>query len=199
MRVSLIIGVFFLLMGCSIKKVPAVSEYTLEPDPTIAKVDESGCKEENLKILEPFGGSEYATNDLYYVVLPYEQNKYTQSAWYASVSSKIYESLLQSLKKSALFGGVSNYASIAKDGLVLEVQINDFKQYFSEDETESYIVSDITFTLVDAKTFSIISQKQIRKKIPTQSLDAKGGVEALNEALTQTLQEVIAWLRERCR
>ncbi len=198
-RFLIFCGLLF-LAGCSVKTVPSATEYTLKiAQQKIPTPDSSACTKQDLKVLEPFGSSEYVTTDLYYVVLPFEENRYAQSAWSQSVASTIYEELLSALRQSKLFKGVASYASVASSDLILEVELNDFKQYFSHNLKSSYIVSDITFTLVEAKTHKAISQKQIRKQITTKSLDAKGGVEALNEALDETVAEALMWLGEHCR
>ncbi len=198
-RLFVMVGVLLGVAGCGIKTVPPMAEYTLKPQQDFQKTRQSSCKEKTLKVLEPFGSLEFTSNDMYYVVLPYEKNRFSQSSWAQSVTSNIYAQLLEVLRQSGSFKGVANYASVAVSDLVLEVEINDFKQYFTGDLQHSYVVSDITVTLVDAKKHTQIAQKRIFEKIETKTLDAKGGITALNEAFGKTLKELTIWMAKECR
>lgn len=187
-----------MFFGCTTKTVQAPTQYTLKTQLETSKEQQSQCKSKSIKIFKPFGSMEYASSDIYYVVLPHEEDIFNQSAWAESVSSIVYRGVLDAVRDSGVFGGVLNYASVSKSDLALEIEINDFKQYFEHDLKSSYILSDITFTLVDTANLSTIAQKQIRKKIEVKSLDAKGGVEALSSALNQTLNEAVEWMAESC-
>ena len=68
-----------------------------------------------------------------------------------------------------------------------------------KEQKELFIVSDITFTLVDTKGFKVVDQKRIYSKIEAKTLDAKGGVRALNEALNRMSRELVVWLDGVCR
>lgn len=196
---TVIIGFAFLSMGCSIKSTPAVTEYALVGNNAGYDLNITRCKDATLKILEPFGSYEYNVNDLHYVVLPYEENSYTQSAWVQPVSTMLYNEILKATRESRIFAAVSNYASVAKGDYVLEVEINDFKQYFTPSLKRSYIVSDMTFTLVKGDDFVPVSQRVIYKKKKTKEENAKGGVEALNQAQRETVAEMIEWLEDTCK
>ena len=192
----------FMLGGCgSTKGVNPKDEYTivLELPKRVTSSKASGCKESSLKILEPFGAYEYTIDGLFYVVLPNKQDRYTLSSWTESVSSMVYREILQALKQSRLFKSVSNYSSIAKSSYILEMEINNFKQYCTKDLKKSYVAIDLTFTLIDAKNFKVIAQKEFIKQRQSRSNDAKGGVEALNSAFGELVPEVIAWLEGVCR
>ena len=196
---TILLGVAFLGSGCSVKSTPPITEFALIGDHGGFEVSSKACTESTIKILEPFGSNKYTINDLYYVVLPYEENSYTQSTWIEPVATMLYNEILKAVRESGLFGNVSNYSSVARGDYILEIEINDFKQYFSHDQKESYAVSHITFTLVRSDGFIPIAQQEIYKKIKTNSLDAKGGVEALNRAQRETIKELITWLDGICQ
>ncbi len=193
------IGVFF--GGCSIKSSPPVDEYTivLKADQVKEAERSSKFKSKSVKLLEPFGAYAYTTNDLHYVVLPNQENRYNLSTWSQSVAGTLYGEVLRAVAKSGLFGSVANYSSVAKSDYILEMEINDFKQYFSSDLKHSYVMADLTFTLIETEHFRIVAQKEFVKKIDTKSLDAKGGVNALNDAFNEIVPEVLAWLSGVCR
>ena len=196
---TMVLGFAFISFGCSVKSMPPVTEFALITEQKSFDVSSKKCSQKSLKVLEPFGSNKYTINELYYVVLPYEENSYTQSSWIEPVSTMLYNEILKAIRESALFGNVANYSSVAKGEYILEIEINDFKQYFTPDMQHSYVVSDITFTLVRSSNFVPIAQKEIYKKIKTSSLDAKGGVEALNRAQQETIQEMISWLDRTCQ
>ena len=193
------IGVFF--GGCSIKSSPPVDEYTivLKANRVEPSAHTSRCRNKSVKLLEPFGAYAYTTNDLHYVVLPNQENSYNLSAWSQSVAGTLYGEMVRAVSKSGLFGSVANYSSVAKSDYILEMEINDFKQYFSSDLKHSYVVADLTFTLIETKRFKVVAQKEFIKKTDTKSLDAKGGVDALNEAFNEIVPEMLTWLSGVCQ
>lgn len=192
-------GFMFIFFGCSVKTVPPPVEYTLYTTTQIEKPKDSTCKEKNLKIFEPFGSLEYTASDMYYMILPYEEDRFSQSSWAQSISSMIYAAVVDALRDADLFKGILNYTSLSQGDQILEMEINDFKQYFSHDEKSSYVISDITFTLVDSGNLGVIAQKRIKRQISSKTLDAKGGVKALNTAFAQTLQEMVSWMKRSCQ
>lgn len=197
-RNTILIGVTILFFGCSFKELPPVDEYRIVLQNPIFNTEAKGCQTGTLKVLEPYSTREFALRDMHYVILPFEENSYTKSAWKSAPERAIYSAVLEALRKSGLFLSVSNYTSIARSRYTIEMEINDFKQYFNKEKTHSYVVSDVTFTLVETKGSKVIAQKKIYAKIKTKTPDAKGGVVALNEALQYTMNELVKWLNEVC-
>ena len=189
----------FFSFGCSLKSTPPITEFTLTGKEKGFDVNATKCSLKTLKVLEPFGSNKYTINDLYYVVLPYEENSYTQSSWIEPVSTMLYNEILKALRESRLFRSVANYSSVTKGKYILEIEISDFKQYFTHDKKYSYGIADITFTLVDSENYLPIAQHEIYKKIKTDSLDARGGVKALNRAQQESIEDMITWLDETCQ
>lgn len=195
-----LVGIIVFFGGCSIKSSPPVDEYTIVLKQKLESVKASSkCQDKSVKLLEPFGAYAYTTNDLHYVVLPNQENRYNLSTWSQSVAGTLYGEVLRAVAKSGLFRSVTNYSSVAKSDYILEMEINDFKQYFSSDLKRSYVVADLTFTLVENRHFKVVAQKEFTKKVQTKSLDAKGGVDALNDAFNEIVPEVLAWLSGVCR
>lgn len=195
-----LIGMMFLFGGCSfVKSTPPKDEYTIVLDENSKKdLQSTSCKKRSLKVLEPFGAYEYTVSDMRYVVLPNEENHYNLSAWSEAPSGTLYREILESLKRSRLFKSVAFYSSVAKSDYILEMEINDFKQYFTSDLQHSHVIVDLTFTLVDAKEYNVLAQKEFVRKIEAKPLDARGGVEALNEALNGIVPDVVVWLEGIC-
>lgn len=196
---SILLSFALFSLGCSIRNVPAVNEFTLTGKNEGFQTSANNCKDKSIKILDPFASNKYSINDLYYVILPYEENRYIQSAWVEPVSTMLYNEILKAVRESRLFGYVSNYSSLSRGEYLLEIEINDFKQYFMPDKKRSYVVSDITFTLIKSNGLKPIAQQEVYKKIKTDSLNAIGGVEALNRAQQETIEKMIKWLDRTCQ
>ena len=192
-----VLVIMVLFFGCA-TKTPPVQKYTIETAPNIKAVKNSTCKTKTLKILEPYSSDEYLLNELHYVVGENEQNRYNYSAWSVPLVNKIYILLLGSLRKARIYKTVLPFSSVASSDEVLEVEIDNAKQYYNKELTSSYVVVDITLSLIDKKTYTIKSQKRFYKKVATMSLDAKGGVEALSKAFDELLVEMIKWSKEQC-
>ncbi len=187
-----------LLSGCGVKSSPPVDEYTIKPKLSLNSTKETKCRQKEIKVLSPFAPYKFTTNDLHYIVLQYEEGRFNRSAWSESVASSVYNEIVDTLRKSALFKSVQNYSSVAKHDYLLEIQINDFMQYFSKDLKSSYAVVDITLTLVDRQEYRVIAQKNFVKRAEVSRLDAKGGIEVLNALFAQTLEEMVVWLEGVC-
>jgi len=197
MKQLLFLFISLLFIGCS-QEVPPVKQYRLSVEIPEVPVKSSICKDRSLKILSPSATYEYTTNKFYYVQ-GLEEATYTQSNWARIPVNDIYYLILNNIRKSAIFNTVENYTSIVKGDLNLEIEIQNFKQYFSKNADESYVIVNITLTLINKKHFKVISQQNFYKKVPTPSADAKGGVEAFNKALKELIPEMIDWLDGSCQ
>ena len=190
----LIVGLFFI--GCS-QQVSPVKQYRLDVVVQNQSLQKFTCKQKSVKILFPTSTYEYTTNKFFYVQ-GLEEGSYIQSSWARTPVSEIYLLLLKNLRQSGAFKTVQNYVSVAHGDLNLEVDIQNFKQYFSKDAKSSYVVADITLTLIDKKSYQVMAQKNFYKKLQTSSADAKGGVEAFNKVLEMLLPDMIKWIGGSC-
>jgi cholesterol transport system auxiliary component len=190
----------FVFEGCSVKTHPPVNQYTLSSLHVTKKTTHtSSCSDKSIKVLSPFAAYEYTTNDMNFVVDGLEEGKYQQSAWSRTIAESVYDGIIRTIRSNKLFKSVENYTSVARSDYDLEVEISDFKQYFSKDLQSSNVVVAVTFTLVERENYGIVEQKQIYLKIPAKTPDAKGGVEALNEANVKMLEEMFQWLDGVCK
>ncbi|MEA2092286.1 MAG: hypothetical protein U9O83_07980, partial [Campylobacterota bacterium] len=89
--------------------------------------------------------------------------------------------------------------SRSKNDLILEINIEDFMQYFSKDLTQSYSKVVLSLTLIDAKTSRVIASDTFSAKMDALSLDASGGVKALDAALQDVLSQSVGFLNEACK
>jgi cholesterol transport system auxiliary component len=197
MRFIYIFIAIFILSGCT-TKVPSVSEYRISTKINPLNLTQQSCKDSSLKIAQAFSSNVLMSTDMSYAQGEYKQDSFSQSEWAESPNKAITNQIVKYIQSSKLFKSTQIAKSRTKSEMVLETNIEDFMQYFSPDEKTSYANVVITFTLLDSKN-SIISSKRFTSKVDVKTLDAEGGVEALNKALENVLFDMGNWLGESCQ
>ena len=197
MQLLLISIITFLLVGCS-TTTPAVSEYRINVETMPSAFTQTGCKEDSLKIAQAFSSTSLMTHDMNYGQGTHKQYTFTQSQWAESPNRAISAEILEYIKSTKLFKNVQISKSRSKNGLVLETNIEDFMQYFSEDEKESFVQVRINLTLIDVKTSKVLATKTFESKIEVDSINSDAGVKQLNIALENVLKSSGEWFSEVC-
>ena len=184
-----------LFSGCSSPQ-PAAQQYILSPQINITPIQKSKYKTKTLKVLNVYTQSNLRTRNMYYVEDEKEKYAYSMSKWAESPSTMIHKALIQMLEQSAAFGHVQGQQSKVHSDFVLETRVDDFGQYFSDDEKDAFGRISLTLTLIDAKKHTIVSSKTFTAQAALKQLNAAGGAEALNEALRALLQDASHWIQE---
>jgi len=197
-NVYLITMFMFLLSGCSVTK-PAITEYRLSLKDFSPKSYSNSCKDKSIKVSAAFSSNSLATLDMNYLQDKHKIYSYTQSQWSNSPNQEISSQVLYALRDAKLFESVQNAKSRSRSDLILEINIQDFMQYYSEDLNMSYVNISICFTLVDANTNKTIATKCFSAKKDVKTLDAIGGVEALDMALEEVINEGLDFLGGACK
>lgn len=187
-----------LFSGCFVGS-PSVTEYRISPDVEIDEYEHRGCKKHSLKIAQAFSSSELMRKDMNYALDGYEQYMFSQSQWAVAPSKAISLSFRNFIESTQLFQNVQVSQSRSKNDYLLEINIDDFMQYFTEDEQNSFVKISINLTLIDARTSKVIATKTFKYREDVKSLNAKGGVLALNDLFEQLLLESGEWLGGVCR
>lgn len=199
MRIYFIIPALLLLMsGCS-STSPSITEYRISTNIEPKKVESAGCKAKSLKVAEAFSASALMSLKMNYATGSNKQFTYSQSQYSLSVSHSISSELLKMLREMDIFKTVQISKSRSRNDLILETSIDDFMQYFSEDEKSSFVNVVISLSLLDTITSTAIASKTFSAKLDTKTLDAEGGVDALNIALSDVLLQTSDWLVEVCK
>ena len=198
MRYILVLISIVLFSGCT-TIVPAVTEYRIISNtPAVAK-DGRSCKDKSLKVVQAFSSSSLMSHNMNYAQGDLKQYSYSQSEWSESPNVAITNEILKHIRVSQLFKTVLNSKSRSKSDLILEINIEDFMQYFNEDSTSSYSSVVIDLTLLDSKTGSSVATDVFSSRVDVKSLDAEGGVEALNLALQKVIAKSVVWLDGVCK
>ncbi len=188
---------FFFLTACSTTH-PAITEYRINVHTKVSRDIQSSCQQHSLTVAQVFVKSSLMSKKMKYVVGKYKEYAYNQSEWAENPNRAITDAIVKALQDAAVFQTVQSYKSFSRSDYTLESRVDDFTQYFSEDEKESYVRTSITFSLIDNKTAEVVGSKQITKEKKIQDADAKSGVVALNELLSESLREMQTWIAKSC-
>lgn len=197
MRIILII-LTILFSGCTTIK-PHVAEYRVVAKDLKIGNAATGCKEKSLKVAQAFSSNSLMSLNMDYTESNNRVFSYSQSQWLESPNSLVSAELLKSIRDSELFSSVHSSKSRVKSNLVLETNIEEFMQFYSQDMKSSFVHVVVSLTLIDAKTNSVIADKTFSSKLDAKTVDAKGGVEALSSALSEIVSQNIEWLGGVCK
>ena len=188
----------FLLSACSTTK-PSVTEYKITVKALKQSDLSSGCRDKSLKVSQAFSSSSLMSLKMNYVQDESKIYAYSQAQWNNSPNQEVSSQIVKILRESKLFKNTQNSKSRSKSDLILETNIEDFMQYFNKSDTESYSSVVINLTLIDAQTSEVIATKTFSSKIDVKSLDASGGVKALDTALGNVLGQSLVFFNEVCK
>lgn len=198
MRSFLFVAVLLFFWGCTTLK-PTVAEYRMKVQDETSKSVAKGCKEKSLKVAQTFSQSALFSLQMEYTETNGKVFAYSQSQWQESPNSFITAELFQNIRDFELFGSVHPFGSRVKTDMILETNIEEFMQFFSQDMNSSYVQVVLSFTLLDTKTSGVVATKTVRSKVETKTADAAGGTEAFAKALKEAMADTRVWLEERCR
>ena len=189
---------FLFLTACTVSQ-PHIVEYRIKPPLPTKSYDATECKEKSIKVSQAFSANSLMVKKMKYTSEGFKEYSFNESEWSQSPNRAITQEIVRSIRASKLFRSVQSYKSRSESELILESTIEDFSQYFNEKEKHSYVKVLLSMSLLDAKTGRVLGMKQFSKKLQSETLDAQGGVKALNRALADTLIQSNVWLNKVCR
>ncbi len=196
-KIFLLALTLYVLTGCSTVE-PPVAEYKLSVK-TLEQISSStGCQTKSLKVSQAFSSSSLMSLKMNYVQDKHKIYSYSQAQWNNSVNQEITSQILKVLRESKLFKNTQNSKSRSKSDLILEINIDDFMQYFTHDSTKSHVKVAISIALIDARSSEVIATSNFSAVNNVDSLDATGGVNALDIALGDVLTQSIDYLNKVC-
>jgi len=160
---------------------------------------QSSCNNKTLKVLPSFSDNKLHSTSMWYFLGEHNSDTFTVSKWSDSPNHSINKAIVAQLQSSGIFKEVLISGSRANSELYLESSINEFLQHFSQDEKSSKAKLNIRLTLVDAKTKEVIASKTFKESIDVKAINAKGGVIALDKALSLFLEKQALWLQKSCK
>ncbi len=194
--IAFVTALFF--VSCT-RVQPSIEEYRIAPKVQVKQFKAQECREKSIKVGQTFSSRLFMSMDMNYGVGSYQLDTFNQSQWALSPNRSINMAIAEMLRDTKLFKNVQIAKSRSKTDFYLESDIEDFMQYFSEDEKQSFVNVRISMSLIDRKTSQVIATKIFSKKLPTQGLNAASGVIALNKALQDVLSQSALWFDEVCQ
>ncbi len=198
MKLLIVSIIMFWFSGCATVNPPK-SEYKLNSQMPTHVGSGVACGDKSLKVAEAFSSSTLMALNMNYVQGTNKQFAYAQAQWATAPNQAISAKLLELIRVSNLFQSVQVSKSRSKNDLILETNIEDFMQYYSEDFRDSYANVAMTLTLIDGNKNSVVATKTFHAKVLTKTADAEGGVVALDTALFDVLSQIDGWLGKVCQ
>ena len=187
----------FLFSGCTLTQ-PFVSEYRINAQVKSKASDAKKCSQKSIKVAQSFSTSALASSKMNYAKGAHKQFAYTQSEWADAPNRAINAQIVKLLRETKLYKSVQTSKSRSASEFIVEINIEDFMQYFNEDETESYANVLVSLTLLETASNKVIATQTFASKMKSQTLDANGGVNALNSALEDVLAQMNVWFIGVC-
>ncbi len=182
----------FVLSGCSLKEAAPLKVYTLNSG-TVAPVSHSKHRHQTIKVSYPQALKEKLSNGMSYSYSSSERGEYQNSQWSNNAGKLIQGNIIQILVQSRIFKAVLPYESTAGEDLRLESTVFDFSHHVRGEA--SYAIVSIQFNLINTNSGKLIKTKRFTYKENTQTLDARGYVEATNRAMVRLSRDLVVWLR----
>lgn len=199
-----LILLIFLVLGftsCS-TKVPVAIKYKVSPKVDLSHLvrnENSRCKEHTLKVMQAFSSSMLMSKEMHYVVDSNKIYPYSVAQWAKTPSRIVSDEYYMMLRDINIFKSTQNSKSRTKAFWLLEIRLEDFMQYYENDNTISYANVSINLILLDSKTSKVVATKIFHSKVDVDTMDANGGVLGLNKALANVLSQGAFWLAEECK
>ncbi len=197
-KIIFVVVAVFLLSGCTTTQ-PPMTEYRVNPALKTMNSNSTQCSDKSLKVAQSFSTTAIMSVKMNYAQGLHKQYVYSESQWADSPNRAINAEIVKLLQTTKLFKSVLTSKSRSQSDLILEINIKDFMQYFNDDFSQSYANAIISLSLLDTSTNSVIVTNTFESRIDTKSLDASGGVEALNKALEDVLEQTNTWFNEVCK
>ena len=177
--------------GCSSKKEP-MKVYTLNA-PTVLKSSGSKFKQKTIKVTYPRSLKEKISPKMRYSYSSAEEGVYQNSQWSNNIGKLLEGTFIQALDESRLFKAVLSYASTAQEDYRLESTVFAFTHQVRGEHSDALV--SMQFSLIDAYTGKLVKTKRFSYKVATKTVDAKGYVEATNEAVDRLTKDMLRWLQ----
>ena len=195
---NLLLLTFLIFTGCSVTHAP-ISEYRIAPEVKPILHSAESCKAKSLKISQVFSSSSLKSKKMKYAQENYKEFSFSESEWADAPNKAITKELVKSVRATELFSNVTCFKSRSKSEMILETSVEDFMQYFSDDNSKSYVNVVMTTSLIDTRSSKSIQTKTFEKKLEVETLSAQGGVDTLNSAFASVLEEHSLWLEGVCK
>lgn len=196
-KIYILISLFFIFTGCS-TTLPTVVKYKISPQLVLEAQENSMCSTKSVKVSSAFSNPSLMSKDMSYVKGVSKVYEYSESAWLNNPNRVVSREFVKMLRTLGIYKSIQSSKSRTRSELVVEIDLEEFMQYYSDDLNSSYSLVNINLSIIDSKTSKVIATKNFRSKVDTKTLDADGGVKALNMALENVLNKSAKWFIRSC-
>ena len=201
MKFLLPIFLLLIFLGCG-TKVPVATKYKISTKvkfENILNKENSICKNNSLKVMQSFSSSMLMSKEMHYVVNSNKVYPYSVAQWAITPNRTVTDEYFKMLRDLNIFKSIQNSKSRTQASWLLELKVEDFMQYYENDNKSSYVVVSVNLIILDSETSNVIGTKVFTSKLDVETMDANGGVLGLNKALANVLSQSASWLSEECK
>ena len=191
MKRLIVVLIALFLGGCTFKELKPITRYSIEPT-NIVTLSHSKYKDKILKVSYPISISIPLTNKIKYNYVGGDSGYYLNSKYCCNVAQLLNGYFIETLQEAKIFKSVEPFQSSVVEDLRLEIMVNRF--YNKIEDNNSYAVVDISFNLIDANTNKLIKAKRFREVVKSDTLNAKGYIDALKVALNSIANSLVKWI-----
>lgn len=193
MKIFLSLFALFILSGCT-THTPNITEYSLNTVHPSSAYIPTISSPKTLQLATTKTLPSLNSKSIFYLKTNQEIGSYLYSRWIDTPSAMIENIFTAELHKSALFSAVITASSHANSDYLLESNLHAFYHRIHNDQTSDGVI-DITYRLIDTKSKITVATKQFTVIHPSQTNNAKGGVDALNNGLNTLNFQALQWLQ----
>lgn len=197
---EIVLGLCLLLAGgCSLQTtVPASSKYSLHPQESEQVTAESRFSDQVIRMGVIESSPLLNGTNIYYTADNGQNYSYTKARWDEGVSQQLGDLMMHSIAKTGIFKDVIPLRSLAKNELILEVNIYDFSQNIHDDGSTTLRLT-VKLRVVDAYNREIIATKLFDMEQQEKEGNVEGAMKGYNKLVSQLLHETNCWLAKSCK
>ena len=197
---QILFGLSLLVMsGCSLQTIlPPTSKYSLSADHDAKVISNSRFSDQVLRLGVTESSGLLSGSNIYYSSENGKSYSYTKSRWNESVSKQLGSLLMRSITKTEIFKDVVPLRSLAKNDLILEMNIYDFSQVIHNDGSTTLHLS-LKLRVIEQYSRKIISSKLFDMSEKEKEGNIEGAMKGYNTLVTRLLVETNSWLEESCK
>jgi len=130
------------------------------------------------------------TFSIAYSRAPQQRALYQAASWADRPSNRVVQLLVRRIDARAAFTSVAELGSGVGGDLTLNVTVDELLH----DTEAARGRLELTVELVDRTTRTLVARRRFAAAAPVAQENARGAVEALSQALTSVLDELVPWL-----
>jgi len=130
------------------------------------------------------------TFSMAYSRAPQQRALYQNASWADRPSNRVVQLLVQRIDARAAFTSVAELGSGVGGDLALNLTVDELVH----DTGAASARLELTAELVDRTTRTLVARRRFSAAAPVAQENARGAVDALSQALTSVLDELVPWL-----